>query len=66
MQSPELEAPLEGLIIGKTLDQMTDDEIRQAIIERQEKRVSSQAMQAHIRASVKPVSPPKLDAFSEF
>lgn len=66
MDSPELEAPLESLVDGPTLDQLSDDELRQRIINLQAKRVSSQSMQAYIRASVASPKVEKPDAFSEF
>jgi len=66
MDSPDLEAPLESLVDGPTMDQLSDDQLRARIIDIQNKRVSSQAMQAHIRASVPSAKVEKKDAFSEF
>lgn len=66
MKSPNLEAPLESLVDGPTLDQLSDEELRARILDLQNKRVSSQTMQAFIRQSVAQPKSEKPDAFAEF
>ena len=52
-----LEAPLEGLVQGKAMDEMSDEELRANVQKFHEYRVNSQALYGAIRRSSKSEQP---------